>query len=116
MARPPSRDRRVAAPPPPRQVPPEYPEVIGAAHLVESMMQIQQAIGELKSDVRHLTAASDKQSKKLDRISHIIFAAGVVMTIILAIGGFALNKMWDGMVTMVTQQQAKQPTPPAKSP
>jgi hypothetical protein len=77
------------------------------------MMQMQQSIGELKADVKHLTSASDKHGGKLDRISHIVFAAGVVLTIVLAIGGFFMNKIWDGVFTLLT---ASQTTPRIQAP
>jgi hypothetical protein len=85
----------------PEVPPPAYGQTIGILHLVESMMQMQQAIGELKANVIHLKDASNKQTAKLDRISHIIFAAGVVLAIVLAIGGFFLNKIWDGVFTLL---------------
>jgi hypothetical protein len=91
------------------EVPPTaYAESVGSAWLMESVMQMQQAVGELKAHVSHLTSSSEKQSKKLDRISHIIFAAGVVMAIGIAVAGFFLNKIWDGVFTLLT----KIPTPP----
>jgi len=71
-------------------------------------MQMQQSIGELKATVNHLNNASEKHGTKLDRISHIIFAAGVVLAIVLAIGGFLLNKIWDGVFMLLT----KTPLPP----
>jgi hypothetical protein len=82
-------------------VKPPYDQTIGVLHLVESMMQMQQAVGELKANVVHLKDASDRQTAKLDRISHIIFAAGVVLAIVLAIGGFFLNKIWDGVFMLL---------------
>lgn len=86
----------------PEVAPPAYAQAVGATYLVESMMQMQQAIGEMKATMAHLKTSSDNQSKKLDRVSHIIFAAGVVLTIAIGIGGFVMNKVWDGVVTMVT--------------
>jgi hypothetical protein len=85
----------------PEVAPPAYAQAVGASYLVESMMQMQQSIGEMKATMGHLKTSSDNQSKKLDRVSHIIFAAGVVLTIGIGIGGFVLNKVWDGVVTMV---------------
>jgi hypothetical protein len=79
---------------------------------MEAMMQMQQSIGELEATVNHLNAASEKHGTKLDRISHIIFAAGVVLTIVLAIGGFLLNKIWDGVFMLLT----KTPLPPPNFP
>lgn len=80
------------------EVTPTYHQAVGVAYMTEALMQMQATLGELKSDVKHLAAASEKQGMKTDRVSHIIFAAGVVLTILLAIGGFLLNKIWDGLV------------------
>ena len=85
----------------PEVPPPSYAEAVGATYIVESMMQLQGAIGELKSDVRHLSASTERQSTKLDRISHIMFAAGTILTLVLAVGGFFLNKIWDGLVVVI---------------
>jgi hypothetical protein len=107
----------------PEVTPTAYTEAVGATYLVESMMQMQQSLGELKATVGHLKSASDKQSTKLDRISHIIFAAGVVLAIILGIGGFLLNKIWDGVFAILTNPQLTQhsmtalpPPPPPTNP
>jgi hypothetical protein len=84
------------------EVPPtSYAESVGSAWLMESIMQMQQTIGELKATVSHLTTASDKQSAKLDSISHRIYAAGAVLTVVIAIGGFFLSKIWDGVFTLL---------------
>jgi hypothetical protein len=66
------------------------------------MMQMQQTMGELKATVAHLTSASDQQGQKLDRISHRMYAAGVVLAILLAVGGFLLNKVWDGVFALLS--------------
>ena len=69
--------------------------------MVEGMMQMQKTLGELTASVNSLKSASDKQGTKLDRISHILFAAGVVLSIVLGIGAFLMNKMWDGIVHLI---------------
>jgi hypothetical protein len=84
------------------EVPPTtYSESVGSAWLMESIMQMQQTIGELKATVSHLTTASDKQSAKLDSISHRMYAAGAVLTVVLALGGFFLSKIWDGVFALL---------------
>ena len=60
-------------------------------------MQVQKSLGELQEAVRNLKSTSDAQSAKLDRISHIVFAASVIGGILLAVGGFLINKVWDGI-------------------
>jgi hypothetical protein len=83
------------------EVAPSYTGAVGSAWLMESLMQMQQSVGELRATANHLKSASDRHSAKLDRISHIIFASGVVLAIVLALGGFFLNKIWDGVFTLL---------------
>jgi hypothetical protein len=99
------------------EVPPStYTESVGSAWLMESVMQMQQSVGELKATVGHLTTASDRQATKLDSISHRIYAAGVVLAVLLSIGGFFMNKIWDGVVTiMIAQQNASKFQEPLQS-
>jgi uncharacterized protein (DUF3084 family) len=80
------------------EVTPSYQQAVGAQWLTEAVMQIQASVAELKSDVKHLTTASEKQSSKLDKLSHRMYAAGAVIVVLTGIGGFFLNKIWDGLV------------------
>jgi hypothetical protein len=83
------------------EIAPSHREAVGSAWLMESVMQMQQSVGELRATANYLKSASDKQGAKLDRISHIIFASGVVLAMVLALGGFILNKIWDGVFTLL---------------
>ena len=85
----------------PEVPPPSYPQSVNTAWLAESMMQMQATMGELKATTNHLNTTAQTHSTKLDRISHIVFAAGVVLTIIFAIAGFFMNKLWDGMIILL---------------
>jgi len=85
----------------PEVPPPSYPDTVNSAWLAESTMQMQATVGELKATSQYLTAASRAHDAKLDRISHIIFAAGTVLTIALAVAGFVLDKLWDGMILLL---------------
>jgi hypothetical protein len=81
--------------------PTAYSQAVDANFMAESVMRMSESVGELKATVGHLKTASDRQSTKLDRISHIVFAAGVVLTIVIGIAGFLLNKIWDGLVMLL---------------
>lgn len=91
--------------PHPRQIPettpPPYGKVVSDAWVVEGMMQVQKSLGELTATVALLKSASDKQATKIDRISHIIVAAGVVLAIVTGIGGFFMSKIWDGVFALM---------------
>jgi hypothetical protein len=85
----------------PEVTPTAYAEAVGATYLVESMMQMQKSLGELTAHVTNLKTASDTHGTKIDRISHIMFAASVVLVIVLSIGGFFMNKIWDGVFALM---------------
>ena len=82
--------------------PTAYSQAVDANFMAESVMRMSESVGELKATVGHLKTASDRQSTKLDRISHIVFAAGVVLTIVIGIAGFLLNKIWDTVTVHLT--------------
>lgn len=84
------------------EVPPTtYPEAVGTTFVVESLMQIQKSIGELQSTVNHLKTSVDSHGSKIDSISHRVYAAGAVIAVLLGIGGWLLNKIWDKLISVV---------------
>ncbi len=58
------------------------------------MLDLKGSVGELKEAIRTLQKDSEKQGNKLSTISHQIYASGVVLFIILAVGGFLIDKLW----------------------
>ena len=55
-------------------------------------------LGKLTEAVETLKSESKEHGKKLDRLSHIIYSAGVVGTVLLAIGVWLLNKIADVVI------------------
>lgn len=101
MARPPRPEtEREATPKSFAEVPP-YRQAVDIGWLSESMMQMQKSLGELSANVQHLTTASNKQSTKLDRISHVLFAAAAVLAVVLTIGGFFIKDIWAGVLILM---------------
>jgi hypothetical protein len=72
-------------------------ENIGAEHsfTLQMVTQLHGSVGELKAEVRGLLKQSEKQETKLDKISHQIYAAIVLLAVAGTITGFILNKIWD---------------------
>jgi len=58
-------------------------------------MKMQMSVGKLMEAVETLKIQSKEHGQKIDRISHTIYAAAAVVTVIGAIGLFILNKIWD---------------------
>ncbi len=74
---------------------------VSNALVVESLMQIQKSLGLLIAQVETLKDSSGKQEQKLDRLSHAVYAASAVVAVLAALGGFLLNKVWDGVAQLL---------------
>jgi len=68
------------------------------SYTVELVGSIQNQLGRLTQAIETLTKESSEMRKKLDRLSHIVYAAGVVGTILIIILGFAANKIADAVI------------------
>jgi hypothetical protein len=64
-------------------------------YTVEICMQMQRTLGQVEQSVKILSDDFREERKKISRLSHIIYAAGVVGTIGLAILIFLANKLAD---------------------
>ena len=63
--------------------------------VLQTIMELQKSTGQLSQAVNTLTEQSKEQGKKLDSISHRVYAAAAVVTTIGGILYFFLNRMWD---------------------
>jgi hypothetical protein len=64
-------------------------------------MGMQRTLGKIEQAVDTLTTDARENSKKVSRLSHIIYAAGVVGTIALAIFIFMANKLADALIAVM---------------
>ena len=105
MARRKQEDITGDRPPQPRQIPEttptRYAGAVNEMWLAETVMQMQKSMGELTSSVAQLKTTSADQSTKLDKISHRMYAAGAVITVLMGLGGFFLSKIWDGVFMLL---------------
>jgi hypothetical protein len=65
------------------------------SYTLEVCMQMQKTLGQVEQAVKTLTDDFREERKKVNRLSHIIYAAGVVGTISVAILIFLANKLAD---------------------
>jgi len=77
-------------------------------------MEMQGTLGKLNHAVDMLTEQSKEQGKKLDRMSHIIYAAGVVVAIAICIGGWVIKVGSDMAVGYFNGHQGTTQSLPAK--
>jgi hypothetical protein len=67
-----------------------------------------EATNSLKTSIDKLDGKVDKLGEKISGMSHKMYAAGVVLVILVAVGGFIVNKAWDLMATrLVMLPEAK---------
>jgi hypothetical protein len=65
---------------------------------LQAVMEMQKSVGQLTQAVQTLTEESKQQRAKLDRISHIIYAAGAVITVVGGMIVFLVNKLADALI------------------
>ena len=75
---------------------------------LQTIMELQKSTGQLTTAVESLKESIDKQDKKVTKleetvsgVTHKIYAATAVLVILVAIGGFIVNKAWDLMATNI---------------
>lgn len=85
----------------PASTPQSYP-VHEHSFTLQTVLELQKSVGELCSEVRLTREAVEKLDSRLDKIeervsavTHKLYAASVVMAILVAIGAFVMNKAWD---------------------
>lgn len=74
---------------------------------------IQQAMGRIEASISQLQREQEKADEKMGKIedklsgvTHKLYAAGVILTIAVVVGGFLVNKAWDLMATAIAAQAA----------
>lgn len=95
-----SRGRKSGSTTPPEHstTPPSNNLSAGDLSYVETVTEIHRTLGRLEQAVETLTAESTAARNKLDRLSHVVYAATVVVTIIGIILGIIANKVGDAIV------------------
>jgi hypothetical protein len=79
------------------------------------VFELQKTVGQLTQAVETLTEQSRDNGKKLDRMSHVLYAAGVVLALILGVGGWVLKIASDVAVGYFnTHQTTQQPATPTQ--
>lgn len=98
-----------------QQPPSHFPERAPDTHYatdhsftLQAIMEMQKAIGGISAEIKALSAGQQKFETKLDKMedslstmSKQLYAAGVVILIALAVGGFIVDKAWDLMAEQI---------------
>ena len=70
--------------------------------LLQAIMENQRTLGEVKNAVESLQLTVGQHGTKIDRTSHVVYAAGAVLAVLVSIAAFLLNKFWDGLVMVLS--------------
>ena len=98
------RGRQDEAESPPDEFPETPPpQLADWSWTLQMLMELQRTVGELSQSVETLTRQSKEHDKKLDRISHRIYAAVAVLTILGAALLWLLNAVSDEIVAVVKE-------------
>lgn len=101
------RSRESTTPRFPDTNPPESPSKDYALPTLQAVIEMQRTLGELNQAVKTLTVQSNNQGEKIDKISHRVYAATAVVTVLTGIAYFFLNKIFDVVVNILNR-----PIPP----
>ncbi len=78
---------------------------------LQAIMEVQKTLGNLDGKLGAVADRLDKLENrvsslddKLSGVTHKLYAAGVVLAIALAVGGFLLNKSWDRALDLLANQ------------
>lgn len=82
--------------------------VAGQSFTLQAIFEIQKSVGQLQASVDRLDSKVEKLddsvsdvSGKVSRINMILFAASIILTISITLGGFLANKIWDSVANHV---------------
>ena len=82
-------------------IPPKMAEVTPTVYpgsdynfTLQCVFEMKGTLGELKTAIEHLTEQSRESGKKLNHISHVVYAVGAVVTVLGAIAGVILREAW----------------------
>jgi len=80
-------------------------------------MELHKIVGQLTEAVNNLTKKVDKHDEKLEHATKVIYAAGVILTIAIVVGGWIVNRVADVAIEMFKHPaQIQQPTPAPQQP
>ncbi len=96
-----SREQREGGQSPPQRpaegAPSSYPGS-DYSFTLQAVFEMKGTLGELTQAIRSLTEQVKDNDTKLDKISHRVYAAAAVVTVLTAISAFVLSRIWEFVV------------------
>jgi hypothetical protein len=88
------KERKETTPPKMAEVTPSVYPGSDYSFTLQAVYEMKGTLGELKHAIETLTVQSREDSKKLNHISHVVYAVGAVVTVLGAIAGVILREAW----------------------
>lgn len=104
----------------PATVPQTTPPGIGYGHpeysFIQISMELQKSVTRMETILEEVRKTTDDTKAKVSRFEKIIYAAGVLLLVALAIGGWMLNTAKDFAMTYYKASIEAQSKPPSQPP
>lgn len=89
--------------------PRKQPNVLPPAHVgghdhsftLQAIMEMQRTLGQLVEATESLKRSADEQRKEIKGHGYIIAGASAATTVVLMIGGYFIDKMWDKLAAIM---------------
>ena len=81
--------------------PPDYGQAVGIGHVVEMLMQMQQTLGGVKSDVGHLKDGMEGFGQRLSRVEKVVWCAIGGVAVLIAVALLVLRPLISALVERV---------------
>jgi hypothetical protein len=96
-----------------------YRHALDQDYAISILMEMQRTLGKTEQSITDLKNSVSDATNKISRIEKIIYAAGVVLAIVVVTGGWLLNSAKDFLVLQYKyslEQQARPSAPPPPPP
>lgn len=105
----------------PVSVPPPQYHPDNHSFTLQTMLEIQKSVGALTEATNSLKSGMDSMQCKLDdtkgsvkQVQFVVYAASAIAAILIVIGGWTINKVWEVGYDMYKSNAANSSTPPLK--
>lgn len=88
-------------------------------HFVQAVMELQKSVTRVETILDEVQRTTEITRGKVSKVEKVIYAAGVVLVIAIAVGGWALNTLKDFVMTYYkasVEAQFKHAAPPVLQP
>ena len=95
----------------PQDYPRSTPPLSSVDHswVLQTTIEMQKSLGQLSQSISDMRADIKEHGEKLAKFERILYAVSVVGALLVVVGGFLINKLWDPVVAALMQYAKTQP-------